>query len=601
MKRINNIPTFVINIIRTIPLQAIFLTAYTVSISLLPAFRTLATAGFIDTATTIFAGENSVSYIYLPIFLIGISIIYENTVPVLKRLADTSSRNMLRLTWRAEMLEKKACLEYRYLEDKESCDLIDRVCSNIEDKIQHYFQSILNGIGLLISISSLLAIIFQSTLPGGLAISLISVSVILLSSRLGRKNYELGKTSEAIKRRYTYLSSILMDREYAQERKLFDYSNFIKKKYDSLFEQSYHTEAGIQRKKYRNMKSGSIITILIGMVIMIILLPTLRNGRISSGTYIALISTIFSLVQSMSWQLSSVMYDMAHLKEFIKDMNSFLAMEEKAEALSSPEPDRAFHFQTIEFKNVCFRYPGTHKYILKNCSFLLSADKAYALVGENGSGKSTIIKLLTGLYSEYEGTIKINGKSIKEYSYAELKSLISVAFQDYSKYDLSLWKNIQLGNLKQYDIKRIQKVLDDVGLLSFCNNLKHGLYTELGILEQENIDLSEGQWQRIEIARLLYANREINILDEPTAALDPVAEAQIYELFRQIRKNRFVIYITHRLGSAKTADEILVLKDGHIAEQGSHEELMSHPKGLYQTMYNIQKQLNQRNGEQVAT
>ena len=104
--------------------------------------------------------------------------------------------------------------------------------------------------------------------------------------------------------------------------------------------------------------------------------------------------------------------------------------EEKAEALSSPEPDRAFHFQTIEFKNVCFRYPGTHKYILKNCSFLLSADKAYALVGENGSGKSTIIKLLTGLYSEYEGTIKINGKSIKEYSYAELNSLISVAFQD---------------------------------------------------------------------------------------------------------------------------------------------------------------------------
>ena len=108
-----------------------------------------------------------------------------------------------------------------------------------------------------------------------------------------------------------------------------------------------------------------------------------------------------------------------------------------------------------------------------------------------------------------------------------------------------------------------------MGLLSFCNNLKHGLYTELGKLDQENIDLSEGQWQRIEIARLLYADRAINILDEPTAALDPVAESEIYELFRRIRKNRFVIYITHRLGSAKTADEILVLKDGHIAEQGS--------------------------------
>lgn len=224
-----------------------------------------------------------------------------------------------------------------------------------------------------------------------------------------------------------------MNREYAEERKLFDYSDFIKKKYDNLFEQSYHTEAGIQRKRYRNMKSGSIITILIGMVIMIILLPPLRNGRISSGTYIALISAIFSLVQSMSWQLSSIMYDMAHLKEFIKDMNSFPGNGRKAEALSFPETNKDFRFQTIEFKNVCFRYPGTSKYILKSCSFLLSADKAYALVGENGTGKSTIIKLLAGLYNEYEGTIEINGKSIKEYSYAELKSLISVAFQDYSK------------------------------------------------------------------------------------------------------------------------------------------------------------------------
>lgn len=177
-----------------------------------------------------------------------------------------------------------------------------------------------------------------------------------------------------------------------------------------------------------------------------------------------------------------------------------------------------------------FKYPETDKYILKDCSFILTSDKNYAFVGINGAGKTTIIKLLIGMYEDFEGDIFINNKNIREYTFGEIKGLVSVVFQDYAKYALTIKDNISIGDLqKKLDYEKINQIIDKLELKDIVKQMKYGLETYLGKIDDDSQDLSGGQWQKLALSRLLYSSSEINILDEPTAALDPLAESKIYE------------------------------------------------------------------------
>lgn len=584
-----NIYAFIIGVFKYVPWQAAATAVYTVFFSLLPAFQTLATAAFVDTAALIFKEERAYESIFLPLFCIAVSLVYQNMMPMVNGLISTSAQNRLRVVLKSQVVWKQASLKYRYMENKDSCDRIGRVCQEIDKKFWEEYANLLNGVRLVINIVSLMMIVMAYTWLSGLLILAASIPLFYLATRMGGKNYRMEKDAEALKRKFNYLSQVLIEREYAQERKLFGYSGFVKDKYNDLFDRSYQVEVKILRKSFLNMKSGSMVTILIGVIIMAILLPSLERGNMSAGIFIALVGAVFSLVQSMSWQMSGVVLGLARLKEYLKDYQMFLDMEEESEACADPLTDENFVLQSLEFRDVTFRYPGMEKDILKNCSFQMTGDKTYAFVGVNGAGKTTITKLITGLYDSYEGEILINGRDIKEYRYAERKGILAVAFQDFARYALSADQNLRLGNLGEYNEERMQKVLNEVGLSDAVENLKEGIHTNLGKLDEEGVDLSGGQWQRLEIARLLYSGRIINILDEPTAALDPMAEARIYELFRNVNHGRFVIYITHRLGAARIADEILVLKDGCIAEQGNHEQLVELDNGIYRKMYESQR------------
>lgn len=588
-RKTDNIFTFIISVFKYVPWQATATAGYTVILSLLPAFQTLATAAFVDTAALIFKGERAYESIFLPLLCIACSLVYQNVMPMVNGLFSTSAQNRLRVVLKSQVVWKQAGLKYKYMEDKESCDRIGRVCQEIDRNFWEEYTNLLNGVRLVINVVSLMMIVMAYTWLSGFLILVASVPLFFLATRIGRNNYQMGKDAEALKRRYHYLSQVLIEREYAQERKLFSYSGFVKDKYNDLFDRTYRVETKILRKRYLNMKSGSMVTILIGVIIMAILLPSLGRGNMSAGIFIALVGAVFNLVQSMSWQMSDFVLGLARLKEYLKDYQMFLDMEEESEACADPLIDENFVFQSLEFRDVTFRYPGMEKDVLKNCSFQMTGDKTYAFVGTNGAGKTTITKLITGLYDNYEGEILINGRDLKEYRYAERKGILAVAFQDFARYALSVDQNVQLGNLGEYNEERIRKVLNEVELSDAVENLKEGIHTKLGKLDEESVDLSGGQWQRLEIARLLYSGRTINILDEPTAALDPMAEARIYELFRNVNYGRFVIYITHRLGAARIADEILVLKDGCIAEKGSHEQLVELENGIYRKMYESQR------------
>lgn len=242
----------------------------------------------------------------------------------------------------------------------------------------------------------------------------------------------------------------------------------------------------------------------------------------------------------------------------------------------------------IEFRNVSFRYPGTKELVLDHVSLKIEPSEKIAVVGKNGSGKTTLVKLLCRLYEPEEGEILWNGKNIREYDLKEWQKIFAIVFQDYSLLSLTLGQNVAAS--EQYEAERAKEVLQLAGFGERLNKLKKGLETVVyPEYEQDGVSFSGGEEQKIAIARAIYKGGQICILDEPTAALDPVSESRVYESFDEIVKGKTAVYISHRLSSCKFSDRIFVLDNGKIAESGTHEALLSQ-NVLYAQLWQAQAQ-----------
>ena len=243
----------------------------------------------------------------------------------------------------------------------------------------------------------------------------------------------------------------------------------------------------------------------------------------------------------------------------------------------------------VEFRHVSFRYPGSENWALRDVSLKFEIGKRLAIVGQNGSGKTTFIKLLCRLYDPQEGQILLNGIDIRKYNYQDCMQIFSVVFQDFQLLSQSLGSNV--AGAMEYDRARVRKALEDAGFGDRLRTMPQGLDTQLYRDYGENgVEVSGGEAQKIAIARALYKDAPFIILDEPTAALDPIAEADIYSRFNDIAGDRTAIYISHRLSSCKFCDEIVVFDQGHIVQRGSHEALLHDETGLYRQLWDAQAQ-----------
>ena len=414
-----------------------------------------------------------------------------------------------------------------------------------------------------------------------------SIPLFWLAIRSGKANYEASKEAAKHTRRAGYYHEILTERENVEERSLFGYTDDLNKRYTDKFLTAYKINLKTQRNRFIKMRGSSIITVVIAVLIAGVLISPLRASDISIGMFMSLVTATFGLVQMMSWELMHVTSELANSREYMRDLSAFSKLSETPGALDLPvayitEPS------CIEFCGVSFAYPGTDLMILKNLSLKLYAKKHYAFVGINGAGKTTITKLLTGLYDNYTGDIFIDKRNLRTFSQSELKSLFSIVYQDFAKYQIPLVDSIGVGNIHGVSGEAITSAIDILGLNDVVSKLSDSIYTPLGKIKENGVDLSGGQWQRIAIARSLISHAPVHILDEPTAALDPVAESDLYELFGRISKNKSTIFITHRLGATRLADEIFVISDGHVSEQGTHDELME-KDGIYAGMYESQR------------
>ena len=331
----------------------------------------------------------------------------------------------------------------------------------------------------------------------------------------------------------------------------------------------------------------SVSSIITGVVYVFVCLKAWA-GAFGVGSVTQYVGAVTALTGNIS-RLFSALAHMQSNAGFLKTIYEFLDIPNAMYQGSLTTEKRADRKYEVEFKNVSFKYPGSDIWALRHVNMKFKVGKRLAIVGENGSGKTTFIKLLCRLYDPQEGQILLNGIDIRKYKYDDYMNIFAVVFQDFQLICQSLGANVA-GSM-EYDHERVHKALIDAGFGDRLATMEKGLDTMLyKDLSDDGVDVSGGEAQKIAIARALYKDAPFIILDEPTAALDPIAEAEIYGKFDEIAGDKTAIYISHRLSSCKFCDEIAVFHEGAVIQQGTHASLVADTNGKYYELWNAQAQ-----------
>lgn len=314
------------------------------------------------------------------------------------------------------------------------------------------------------------------------------------------------------------------------------------------------------------------------------------NGSISIGDFTVFLGAISAFSGSLT-ELINRFPKFAIQSKYINDYKEFLSLTDhvgmEKEIVSGKDPTNGKY--DIEFVDVSFKYPNTDKFVLRHVNLKIKSGERLSIVGYNGAGKSTMIKLICRLYEPTEGQILVGGINISTIKLHDYRELLSVVFQDYILYWLTIKDNIVLN--REYDPEKLNLAIEHSGLKERISLLESGVDTELeSLFDYDRMEFSGGEGQKVAIARAIYRNTPIVIFDEPTSALDPIAEYDIYRNFHDLAENRTAIYISHRLSSTRFTDNIAVFANGTIVEYGTHDELMKIKDGLYKDMFSTQAQ-----------
>ena len=311
------------------------------------------------------------------------------------------------------------------------------------------------------------------------------------------------------------------------------------------------------------------------------------GGAIGIGELAFYVGIIIALYEGISNTMDIVSF-MLMKSQFLSNYVEYLELPNEKYEGTLPVEKRLDNEYELEFRNVSFHYPNSKEMVLEHVNAKVHVGRKLAIVGQNGCGKSTFIKLLCRLYDPTEGEILLNGIDIRKYDYDEYRNLFGVVFQDFQLFSFSVAQNVAAGT--DYDADRVWSCLEQAGLKRRVKEWEKGIETVIYKQDEEGVEISGGEAQKLAIARALYRDAPVVILDEPTAALDPVAELEIYEKFNELVEDKTAIFISHRMSSCRFCKNILVFDGGKIVQMGSHEQLLENKEGLYARLWNAQAQ-----------
>ncbi|HLH03915.1 MAG TPA: ABC transporter ATP-binding protein [Bryobacteraceae bacterium] len=421
---------------------------------------------------------------------------------------------------------------------------------------------------------------------------LLILVVCLIPAFLGEShfaflNYALNFRQTPVKRELDYLRQVGGSKEAAKELKLFGLSGFLTERFNRLSNAILDQNLALSRRRLLAAAPLSILSTAGYYSTYVWVIYETATGRTTFGDFQLLTAAVMNTSNNIS-QIFSLLSGIADQALFLTDLLAFFQMQptvvSKPDALPAPRPIR----EGFEFRNVVFQYPGTERLILDRLNFRLEPGERIALIGQNGQGKTTIVKLMTRLYDPTAGQVLLDGIDLREYSVEDLCREIGVIFQDFMRYEMTARENIAVGRIEYLnDDERIRDAAEKSLADGVIRKLQYGYEQMLGRRFEGGVDLSGGEWQKLALARAYLRESQVLILDEPTAALDAKAEYEVFERFNELTEGKMALFISHRFSTVRMAERIIVLENGRIAEEGSHDRLMAHG-GRYAEMFELQ-------------
>lgn len=482
-------------------------------------------------------------------------------------------------------------LEYSYLENTYYLDLKERAIFAVQNQsaIVAIITLIANTVQGVITLAGLMVILFTLGPVLMTAIAIGVVLMILIVKAASGTMVALMNRIIPINRIFGYYAGVAADKPAQKDLRLYHMDKLVTEKIRQSNETTCDEFDVANRKMGLANGANGVITEFISAFtygyVGIRTISDMFGSRITLGSLTMYVSSAITFSTTII-QFGENLIGLWQNSQFLVPYQEFMALkEETIEDGGVPMDDTV---ETLEFRNVSFTYPKAEKPVLKNVSFVVKKGEKISIVGLNGAGKSTLVKLICRMYKADSGEILVNGRDIYDYDYLSYMNVISAVFQDYKLFNFTIEENISCRE-SGADESRVNYLIDEVGMREKIDTLPEGIHSRFGKeYDEEGVELSGGQGQKIAIARALYKKASMVILDEPASALDPIAEAEIYEKFNSLVEDKTAIYISHRMSSSVFCDRILIIDGGTVSDFDTHENLMKKTDSLYYKLFTSQ-------------